>query len=121
MMIFPTMAAACEHYARLGFTHGHTWADGTVTLLHSAKPMRVQLAHATDGRVRSLRILGRASHPNRDGGRTAGALPDAGRARWRPLGQLVAVPFVAAFAAYGLLLALGLIGWGRLPRGRRRS
>jgi hypothetical protein len=120
-MIFPTMAAACEHYARLGFTHGHTWADGTVTLLHSAKPMRVQLAHATDGRVRSLRVLGRRLQPKQNGKHTAGILPDADRTRWRPFGQLVAVPFVAAFAAYGLLLALGLIGWGRLPRGGRRS
>lgn len=121
MMIFSTMDAACEHFARQGFTHGQTSADGRVLLLHSAKPVRVYLAYTTAGRVRSLRVLGRTSRLEQQPVPTAGAVLEAAGSRWGPLGQLIAVPFIAAFAAFGLVLALGLIGWGRLPGGWRRS
>lgn len=120
MEIFASMAAARDHYARRGFTHERTCSGGRVTLLHSTGRAHVHLAPNADGRVRSLRVVGREVRRGALRVRRPGSAPDAHRSgRW-PLRLLVTLPFIALFAAYGLVLALVLIGCEHLP-GFQRS
>jgi len=119
METFPSMAAACEHFARLGFTDRQTGSDGRVMLLHPSERARVHLVYSARGRVRSLRVFGRTGRGDALGAPRR-ALPEPGRGTTpRPLG-LLALPFIAAFAAYGLVLALVLISWDH-RRGIPRS
>lgn len=115
MQIFPSMTAAREHYAYRGFNHQKTHSDGRVTLLHPAHRSRVHLAPTADGRVRSLWVLGCAVNRGPLRVHCPGTVPDARRSRLWPLGLLVALPFIAMFAAYGLVLALVLVGCDQLP------
>lgn len=115
MEIFASMAAAREHYGRRGFTLQQSYSDGRVMLRHPAGRSRVHLTLGADGRVRALRLLSGAQR---------GALrvhrPTTARGGLWPLRLLVALPFIATFAVYGVLLALFLVGWDHLP-GIQRS
>jgi hypothetical protein len=120
---FPTMAAACDHYAHKGYTEQQRYQNGNVALLNPSGAGRVELWHTVDGKVRAADgplTSSLVTHSYSSRPRQPQALrPPHRRSRDFSTGLLVILfaPFalvrgtvVVAYAAGVMALVIGAIG-----------